>query len=108
MLTCICLYFSKKNQSYDDFVYSLLSVGGILLQNVIDIQLDPVRLLFIKFSDQLVRDEVVGRLQAGLLWTLSLAGPRTSPWRGSGYYLQVAQRQTKLRSEIFGTVWRNC
>ena len=92
------LFFQRK-PSYDDiadFVYSVLSFGGILLQNVIDIQLHPVRLLFIKFSDQLVRDEVVGRLQAGLLWTLSLAGPRTSPWRGSGYNLQLAQ-----------TVWRN-
>ena len=28
-----------------------------------------MRLLLIKFSDQFVRDEVVGRLQAGLFWT---------------------------------------
>ena len=36
---------------------------------VVDIQVHPVKkLLFIKFSDQFVRDEVVGRLQAGLNW----------------------------------------
>ena len=36
---------------------------------VLDIQLHPVKkLLFIKFSDQMTRDDVVGRLQAGLNW----------------------------------------
>ena len=30
----------------------------------------PVKkLLFVKFNDQSIRDEVVGRLQAGLYWT---------------------------------------
>ena len=35
----------------------------------VDIQVHPVKkLLFIKFSDQNVQDEVVDRLQAGLHW----------------------------------------
>ena len=52
----------------------MLSVGGaspshVIRAAVLDIQLHPVKkLLFIKFSDKPVRDEVVGRLQAGLNW----------------------------------------
>ena len=38
--------------------------------NVMDNQLRPVKLIFIKFSDQLVDEvEVVWRMQAGLIWT---------------------------------------
>ena len=77
---CIDLYlpaFFKRKPTYDDLadlVYSVLSVGGVSPPHVIrpavlDIQLHPVKkLLFIKFSDQLIRDEVVVRLQAGLHW----------------------------------------
>ena len=78
---CIDLYlpaFFKRKPSYDDLadlVYSVLSVGGaspphVIRPAVLDIQLHPVKkLLFIKFTDQKIRDEVVARLQAGLLWT---------------------------------------
>ena len=77
---CVDLYlpaFFQRKPNYDDlaeFVYSVLSVGGTMPPNVIraavlDIQLHPVKkLLFIKFSDQMTRDDVVGRLQAGLNW----------------------------------------
>ena len=57
-----------------EFVYSVLSVGGtsppqLILASVLDIQLHPVKkLLFIKFMEQKIRDEVVGRLQSGLVW----------------------------------------
>ena len=50
-------------------MYSVLSDGGILPPSVMDIQLHAVKFLFIKFSEQFVRVEVVGRLQAGLIWT---------------------------------------
>ena len=69
--------FFQRKPSYEDlaeFVYSVLSVGGISSPQVIragvhDIQLHPVKkLLFIKFTEQKIRDEVVGRLQAGLAW----------------------------------------
>ena len=78
---CVDLYlpaFFQRKPSYDDlaeFVYSVLSEGGtspphVIRSAVLDIQLHPVKkLLFIKFTDQLVRDEIVGRLQAGLNWT---------------------------------------
>ena len=77
---CVDLYlpaFFQRKPSYDDladFVYSVLSVGGVspphmIRTAVLDIQLHPVKkLLFIKFTDQLIRDEIVGRLQAGLNW----------------------------------------
>ena len=77
---CIDLYlpaFYQKKLSYDDLadlVYSVLSVGGtsppqVIRAGVQDIQLHPVKkLLFIKFTEQQLRDEVVTRLQAGLLW----------------------------------------
>ena len=77
---CVDLYlpaFYQRKPSYDDladFVFSVMSVGGALPPNVIraavlDIQLHPVKkLLFIKFTDQPSRDDVVGRLQAGLHW----------------------------------------
>ena len=78
---CVDLYlpaFFQRKPSYEDlaeFVYDVLSVGSISPPHVIrtavlDIQLHPVKkLLFIKFTNQLVRDEVVARLQAGLNWT---------------------------------------
>ena len=77
---CVDLYlqaFFQRKPSYDDlaeFVYSVLSVGGaspphVIRAAVLDIQLHPVKkLLFIKFTDQQIRDEVVVRLQAGLHW----------------------------------------
>ena len=77
---CVDLYlpaFYQKKPSYDDlaeFVYSVLSVGGtsshhVLRAGVQDIQLHPVKkLLFIKFTEQQLRDEVAVRLQAGLVW----------------------------------------
>ena len=77
---CVDLYlpaFYQKKPSYEDlaeFVYTVLSVGGtssphLIRAGVLDIQLHPVKkLLFIKFNDQKLRDEVVGRLQAGLAW----------------------------------------
>ena len=69
--------FYQRKPSYDDladFVYSVLSVGGtsspqVLRAGVLDIQLHPVKkLLFIKFSEQQLRDEVAVRLQSGLAW----------------------------------------
>ena len=77
---CVDLYlqaFFQRKPSYDDladFVYSVLSVGGaspphVIRAAVLDIQLHPVKkLLFIKFTDQQIRDELVVRLQAGLHW----------------------------------------
>ena len=77
---CVDLYlqaFFQRKPTYDDlaeFVYSVLSVGGtspphLIRAAVLDIQLHPVKkLLFIKFTDQQIRDEIVTRLQAGLLW----------------------------------------
>ena len=87
---CVDLYlpaFFHRKPGYEDladFVYSVLSEGGTSPHNMIraailDIQLHPVKkLLFLKFNDQLIRDEVVGRLQAGLHW----GAFDTSPWKG--------------------------
>ena len=67
---CVDLYlpaFFQRKPSYDDlaeFVYSVLSEGGtspphVIRSAVLDIQLHPVKkLLFIKFTDQLIRDEI--------------------------------------------------
>ena len=67
---CVDLYlpaFFQRKPSYEDladFVYSVLSVGGVspphaIRAAVLDIQLHPVKkLLFIKFTDQHIRDEV--------------------------------------------------
>ena len=77
---CVDLYlpaFFQRKPSYEDlaeFVYTVLSVGGtspphVIRAAVLDIQLHPVKkMLFIKFTDQLLRDEVVARLQVGLVW----------------------------------------
>ena len=77
---CVDLYlpaFFQKKPSYEDlaeFVYSVMSVGGasaphVVRAAVLDIQLHPVKkLMFVKFTDQQIRDEVVARLQAGLNW----------------------------------------
>ena len=77
---CVDLYlpaFFQRKPSYDDladFVYSVLSVGGaspphVIRAAVLDIQLHPVKkLMFIKFTDQQIRDEVIARLQAGINW----------------------------------------
>ena len=68
---CVDLYlpaFFQKKPSYEDlaeFLYTVLSVGGTSPPQVIraavkDIQLHPVKkLLFLKFSEQHLRDEVV-------------------------------------------------
>ena len=77
---CVDLYlpaFYQKKPTYEDlaeFVYSVLSVGGtsppqVIRAGVQDIQLHPVKkLLFIKFTEQQLRDEISTRLQGGLVW----------------------------------------
>ena len=77
---CVDLYqpaFYSKKPNWEDlaeFVYAVLAVGstsapGLIRAGVKDVQLHPVKkLLFLKFSDQLIRDEVAARLQAGLVW----------------------------------------
>ena len=77
---CIDLYqqafYAKKPnwEGLDEFVYFVMSVGstsasGIIRAAVKDVQLHPVKkLLFLKFTDQQIRDEVSTRLQAGLVW----------------------------------------
>ena len=77
---CVDLYqpaFYSKKPNWEDlaeFVYAVLSVGstsapGLIRAAVKDVQLHPVKkLLFFKFSDQVIRDEVAARLQAGLVW----------------------------------------
>ena len=66
---CLPAFYQKK-PTYEDlaeFVYSVLSVGGtsppqVVRAGVQDIQLQPVKkLLFIKFAEQQLRDEVVTR-----------------------------------------------
>ena len=76
---CVDLYqpaFYTKKPNWEDlaeFVYSVLSIGsksgpGLIRSAVKDVQLHPVKkLLFLKFTDQLIRDEVATRLQAGLV-----------------------------------------
>ena len=77
---CVDLYqpaFYAKKPNWEDmaeFVYSVLSVGstsapGLIRAAVKDVQLHPVKkLLFLKFADQQIRDEVSTRFQAGLVW----------------------------------------
>ena len=77
---CVDLYqpaFYTKKPNWEDlaeFVYSVLAVGGasspqLIRAAVVDIQLHPVKkLLFLKFSDQTIRDEIAARLQTGLVW----------------------------------------
>ena len=77
---CVDLYqpaFYTRKPNWEDlaeFVYSVLAVGGTstpqqIREAVVDIQLHPVKkLLFLKFADQNIRDEVATRLQAGLVW----------------------------------------
>ena len=77
---CVDLYqpaFYAKKPNWEDmaeFVYSVLFVGstsapGLIRAAVKDVQLHPVKkLLFLKFTDQQIRDEVATRLQAGLVW----------------------------------------
>ena len=77
---CVDLYqpaFYTRKPNWEDlaeFVYSVLSVGstsapGLIRAGVRDVQLHPVKkLLFLKFTDQKIRDEVAIRLQTGLVW----------------------------------------
>ena len=77
---CVDLYqpaFYTRKPNWEDlaeFVYSVLAVGGTstpqqIREAVVDIQLHPVKkLLFLKFADQNIRDEVATRLQAWLVW----------------------------------------
>ena len=77
---CVDLYqpaFYNRKPNWEDladFVYSVLAVGGTsspqqVRAAVVDIQLHPVKkLLFLKFADQAVQDEVATRLQDGLVW----------------------------------------
>ena len=71
---CVDLYqpaFFAKKPNWEDlaeFVYSVLSVGsnsgpGLIRAAVKDVQLHPVKkLLFLKFTDQQIRDKVATRL----------------------------------------------
>ena len=77
---CVDLYqpaFYDRKPDWEDlaeFVYSVLAVGGTsspqqIRSAVQDIQLHPVKkLLFLKFTDQVIRDEVATRLHSGLVW----------------------------------------
>ena len=77
---CVDLYqpaFYSRKPNWEDlaeFVYSVLAEGGTsspqqVRAAVVDIQLHPVKkLLFLKFTDQVIRDEVATRLQSGLTW----------------------------------------
>ena len=77
---CVDLYqpaFYNRKPNWEDlaeFVYSVLAEGGTsspqqVRAAVVDIQLHPVKkLLFLKFTDQAIRDEVATRLQSGLVW----------------------------------------
>ena len=77
---CVDLYqpaFYDKKPDWEDlaeFVYSVLAVGGTsspqqIRSAVQDIQLHPVKkLLFLKFTDQGIRDEIATRLHSGLVW----------------------------------------
>ena len=77
---CVDLYqpaFYAKKPNWEDmaeFVYSVLSVGSVSGPQLIraavrDVQLHPVKkLLFMKFTDKSIRDEVAARLQTGLVW----------------------------------------
>ena len=76
---CVDLYqpaFYAKKPNWEDmaeFVYSVLSVGGksspqLIRAAVRDVQLHPVnKLLFMKFTDKSIRDEVAARPQTGLV-----------------------------------------
>ena len=69
-------FYTKKPNWEDmaDFVYSVLAVGSTSVPQLIraavkDVQLHPVKkLLFLKFNDLTIRDEVAARLQTGLVW----------------------------------------
>ena len=69
-------YYAKKPNWKDlaEFVYSVLSIGSksapMLIRSAVkDVQLHPVKnLLFLKFTDQQIWDEVANRLQDGLVW----------------------------------------
>ena len=77
---CVDLYqpgFYNRKPNWEDlaeFVYSVLAVGGTsspqqVRAAVLDVQMHPVKkLLFLKFTDQAIRDEVATRLQSGLVW----------------------------------------
>ena len=77
---CVDLYqpaFYDRKPNWEDladFVYSVLAVGGTsapqqIRAAVVDIQLHPVKkLLFLKFDDQTIRDEIATRLQTGIVW----------------------------------------
>ena len=65
-----CFYKDKpKWDQLADFVYNDLCPTAELRKSVKDVQLHPVKMLiFIRFSDDKSRDEVVGRIRAGVLW----------------------------------------
>ena len=71
----VCFFIRKSlaMKILAEFVYSVRSVAGasppqLVRAGVLVVQLHSVeKLLFIKFNDQKLRDEVVDRLQAGLI-----------------------------------------
>ena len=74
---CVDLYhpaFYSRKPNWEDFVSSVVAVGGnsppqLIRAAVVDIQLHPVKkLLFLKFKELQLRDEVADWFQAGLLW----------------------------------------
>ena len=75
------------------FVYSVLAVGGTsspqqIRSAVQDIQLHPVKkLLFLKFTEKVIRDEVATRLHSGLVWPAFAT--THCDWLGSECVLEV-------------------
>ena len=76
-----CFYKLKPTaEKIAEFIYRDLCPTAILRQSVMDVQLHPVKmLLFVKFSDEQIRDEVVLRLQS----------PQGVIWSGSDYGVKV-------------------
>ena len=66
-----CFYKDKpKWDQLADFIYNDLCPTDILRKAVKDVQLHPVKMLiFIRFSDDKFRDEVVARIRSGVIWS---------------------------------------
>ena len=65
--------FFKEKPRWDqiaNFVYHDLCPNDTLRKAVKDVQLHPVKMvIFVRFSSDSVRDEVVRRIQSGIIWT---------------------------------------